>query len=112
MTKQRLAYSFIFVLAVQLLGLAFMMLIRCAFAAIDFPDSYSLDWGLMLHALVKGVQFDAQVASYVAILPLAALTILSFIRTTDIEKAVRGFSYYYGLVYTLVLATQVADIHL
>lgn len=111
MIKQRLSYSFIFVLAVQLLGLAFMMLIRCAFSVINFPDSYILDWSLMLHALVKGVQFDAQVASYVAILPLAVLTILSFVKPADIKISVRVFSWYYGIVYTLVLATQVADIH-
>ncbi len=111
MIYRRLSQSLLYVLSVQLLALALMMLIRVSFAVINFPDNYAFDAALMCRALLKGVPFDAQVASYVALLPLALLLVMSFLRRVNISGAIRAAAWYYGIVYALVLPTQVADIH-
>ena len=109
--NRRLVYSYLYLLLVQLIVLLFMSAVRIAFAWINFPAAAVFSWPLMLQALLKGVQFDLQVASYTALPALLPLTVLSYVNTVNIKAVLRFVNGYYAVLYTLVFCVLVADIH-
>lgn len=99
---------------VHLLGLAAMTVCRLVLLFSNIPAE-GIDWSLASRALLIGVKFDNLIGCYIAALPCVVLPVLSIImesRTSYarvVGPAVRATTWWFGILYTIVLFIEVAN---
>ena len=103
-----------YLVLVHLLGLAAMTVCRLVLLFSNIPEE-GIDWTLAGRALLIGVKFDNLIACYIAALPCVVLPVLSLVmegRTSYarvICPAVRTTTWWFGIIYSLVLFIEIAN---
>ncbi|MBR4432124.1 MAG: hypothetical protein IKS76_02865 [Paludibacteraceae bacterium] len=103
-----------YLVLVHLLGLAAMTVCRLVLLFTNMPED-GIDWSLAGRALLIGVKFDNLIGCYIAALPCLVLPVLSIIMegrmsyTRVIGPAVRTTTWWFGVLYSLVLFIEVAN---
>ena len=102
---------FRYILSVHLLGLLFFTLFRFIlyFTNIEQAAEVEGKGSLLFQAILKGVQFDNFIASYICSIPLLVLSIFALFNR--IPKAlVIGSNIYFIILYTIVFSISIANI--
>ena len=113
-TRQTIT-AFAYIVGVHALCLLALSLCRVLLLVANLPTG-DVQWAWLLRAMLIGVKFDNLIACYVSALPLVALSLLAltlpekvgFRRVVGV--AVRIVAWFYGIVYTLGLVVEVADV--
>ncbi len=113
MKEKNVFYVVLYVVGLHCISLLAMTLTR--FVHLFYNVSGAIDWKIALHALLKGVQFDNLIASYVGILPLVVMMVMCLLPKKDtfakmMNKMVSGTRYWYAVWMTIVLLFGIFDV--
>jgi phosphoglycerol transferase MdoB-like AlkP superfamily enzyme len=103
-----------YLVALHVLGLLALTVCRVIFLLANMPAE-GLDWTLMPTAMLIGVKFDNLIACYLSALPFIVVPVWALVTlhradyTQQMQRVVKGVSWYYGITYALLLFVHVAN---
>jgi len=102
---------FFYLLSAHLLGILFFTTFRIILFFCNFEQINGIENGipLFLRAMLKGLQFDNLVASYITLFPLIVLCILSLLN--KVPKIIfKYLTIYYSIIYAIAFGIAISDI--
>lgn len=98
-----------YLIAVHVLGMLAMSACRLVLLFANIPEA-GIDWSLAGHAMLLGLKFDNFIGCYIAALPCVVLPVLALTCPIRVSKiAAKISSWWFGILYTLVLFIEVAN---
>jgi len=109
--KNRFAGVAFYLLAIHALGILFFTVFRVILFLYNLEHARGIANGLSLfaRAMLKGVQFDNLVCSYISLLPFVVLSIVVMINQIN-KTIIRCVTWYYVVCYAIVFGIAIADI--
>jgi len=100
-----------FVIKAHLLGMVFFTVFRIILYLCNAEQAAGMEGktGLFFRSLLKGMQFDNLIASYISLLPLITVG-LALISERTAKVTIKILTWYYTVVYAIVFGLSVADI--
>lgn len=110
-TNKKTFAVLLYIIAVHVLGMAIFMAFRLVlyFANLEQVDGVEDKGSLLFRAMLKGLQFDNVIASYVSSIPLVLLMVPALFNKIS-KKLVIGCSIFYMIVYSITFIISAADI--
>ena len=105
----RTAKTIGYLIAVHVLGMLAMSACRLVLLLANIPEA-GIDWLLAGHAMLIGLKFDNLIGCYIAALPCVVLPVLALtcpVRVSEIAAKIS--SWWFGILYTLVICIEVAN---
>jgi phosphoglycerol transferase MdoB-like AlkP superfamily enzyme len=109
--KNKTRAVLIYLLTVHFLGLLSFSILRIILYLCNLEQTAGIDGrtGLFLGAMLKGLQFDNLVVSYISLLPLVILSILAIFRKF-MKTLIWAMTIFYMIFYIIVIGIAIADI--
>lgn len=113
MKGRNISQVVLYVIGLHCISLVAMTLTRLVQLFYNVPGI--INWKIALRALLKGVQFDNLIASYVGILPFVVMMVICILPKKDlfakmINKVVRVTRYWYAIWMTIVVLFCIFDV--
>jgi len=108
---KRFLYIFCYLFSVHLLGICFFTIFRLVlyYVNVGYAADVESKLPLLAQALLKGLQFDNFMASYITLLPLLVLTIVAFFSKIP-NRLIIGCNIFFSILYFLAFIIAIADI--
>lgn len=105
----KMAKTIGYLIAVHVLGLIAMSACRLVLLLANAPEA-GIEWPLACQAMLLGIKFDNLIGCYIAALPCVVLPVLALtcpVRVSEIAAKIS--SWWFGILYALVIFIGVAD---